>query len=53
LPQVGSQGGVEVFRTIEIGNRFGNMAELKVGHAPLDVALGMMRVRPEVARQEL
>jgi hypothetical protein len=29
------------------------MTELKVGHAPLDIALRMMRVHLEVARQEL
>jgi len=42
-----------VFSTIEIGNRFGNMAELKIGHAPLDVDLRMVRVRIEVSRQAL
>jgi hypothetical protein len=42
-----------VFSTIEIGNRCSKMAELKLGHAPLDGDLGLVRVCIEVSRQAL
>jgi hypothetical protein len=50
---VGRQGGIEVFGTIEICNRCGNMAKLKVGHAALDIHSGLVRVCIEVVRQAL
>ena len=53
LPQRRRQGGVEVFGTIEICNRWRNVPELKGDHAPLDVDRGVVRVRLEASRQTL